>query len=100
MDVANAVSPTAKKEIVGIRPGEKLHEEMITSTDALNTVEFPDYYVILPKGPTNWGIPQFLKEANSTPGKMVEEGFCYNSGTNYKFLTMEELRHLIESELI
>ena len=97
-DVATAVSPDCKQEIVGIRPGEKLHEEMITATDALSTVEFPDYYVILPSAPPSWTIPKFLQQSNSTPGKMVEEGFFFNSGTNPHFLNVEELRNLIHSE--
>jgi UDP-N-acetylglucosamine 4,6-dehydratase len=98
-DIATAIAPGCRQEIVGIRPGEKLHEEMITATDALSTVEFPDYYVILPSAPPSWSIPRFLQESNSIPGKMVEEGFCYNSGTNPHFLTVEELRYLINTEL-
>lgn len=99
MDVADAVAPDCKQKIIGIRPGEKLHEEMITETDALSTVEFLDYYVILPAAQPNWSIPRFLQESSITPGKMVEEGFCYNSGTNPNFLTVGELRQLIHSEL-
>jgi len=98
-DVAMAVAPEGRQEIVGIRPGEKLHEEMITSTDALNTIEFPDYYVILPAAPPNWNIERFMHESNSHSGKKVDEGFCYNSGTNPDFLSVEELRALIRSEL-
>ena len=55
-DVAQAVNSECRLEIVGIRPGEKLHEEMITTTDALNTLEFEDYYVILPSAPPRWDI--------------------------------------------
>ena len=98
-DVATAINSDCRLEIVGIRPGEKLHEEMITEMDALNTVEFEDYYVILPSAPPSWSVQRFLQESNSTPGKMVEEGFCYNSGTNPHFLNVEELRKLIHSEL-
>ena len=98
-DVGMAVAPECRQEVMGIRPGEKLHEEMITSTDALNTIEFPDYYVILPAAPPNWNIERFLNESNSHPGKKVDEGFCYNSGTNTDFLSVEELRALIRSEL-
>jgi FlaA1/EpsC-like NDP-sugar epimerase len=98
-DVAMAVAPECRQEVIGIRPGEKLHEEMITSTDALNTIEFPDYYVILPAAPPNWNIERFMHESNSHPGKKVDEGFCYNSGTNPDFLSVEELRTLIRSEL-
>ena len=58
LDVAAAIAPEARIEVVGIRPGEKLHEEMITATDALNTVEFDDYYVILPSTPL-WDLDRF-----------------------------------------
>ena len=98
-DVATAVSPDCKQEIVGIRPGEKLHEEMITETDALSTVEFPDCYVILPSAPPNWDIETFMKESNLYQGKKVSEDFSYNSGMNRHFLNVEELRHLINAEL-
>ena len=59
-DVAQAVNSECRLEIVGIRPGEKLHEEMITTTDALNTVEFEDYYVILPSALPSWNIQKFI----------------------------------------
>ena len=72
----------------------KLHEEMITTTDALNTVEFEDYYVILPSAPPRWDINKFIRESNGFPaGKFMKT--CYNSGTNSQFLTVEELRQLI-----
>jgi UDP-N-acetylglucosamine 4,6-dehydratase/5-epimerase len=98
-DIAKAVNPECRFEIVGIRPGEKLHEEMITTTDALNTVEFEDYYVILPAAPPRWNIKKFIQESNQIPGKMVSESYCYNSGTNKNFLTIEELQDLICKEL-
>ena len=99
VDLAQAIAADAELIDIGIRPGEKLHEEMITSTDALNTIEFPDYYVILPAAPPNWNIERFMHESNSHSGKKVDEGFCYNSGTNPDFLSVEELRTLIRSEL-
>jgi len=94
LDIAKAVAPDCKYEIIGIRPGEKLHEEMITQMDALNTVEFENYYVILPSTKL-WDINKFQKESNSTVGKMCEYGFSYNSGTNKDFLTVSELKELI-----
>ena len=94
LDVAKAIAPDAKHEIVGIRPGEKLHEEMITETDALNSVEFEKYYVILPAIPL-WDIEKFRKESNSSIGKMCEFGFSYNSSTNKDFLSLDELKTLI-----
>jgi UDP-N-acetylglucosamine 4,6-dehydratase/5-epimerase len=96
MDVAKAIAPECKHEVVGIRPGEKLHEDMITETDALNSVEFGDYYVILPATPL-WDIEKFRHESNSFEGKMCEFGFSYNSGANEDFLTVEQLRKLIKN---
>ena len=98
-DVAKAVNPDCRLEIVGIRPGEKLHEEMITTTDALNTVEFEKYYVVLPAAKPSWNIEKFIQESNESTGKMVSESFCYNSGSNKIFLTIKELQELINSDL-
>jgi len=98
LDVAKAIAPDAKHEIVGIRPGEKLHEEMITQTDSLNTVEFSNYFVILPSTPL-WNIEKFKKESNSYVGKMCEFGFSYNSGANYDFLTVKQIGTLIKENL-
>ena len=94
LDVAKAIAPDCKHEIVGIRPGEKLHEEMITETDALNSVEFEKYFVILPSTQL-WHIDKFKKESNSSLGKMCEYGFSYNSGTNKHFLNVTDLKELI-----
>jgi UDP-N-acetylglucosamine 4,6-dehydratase (inverting) len=96
VDVAEAIAPGAKHEIVGIRPGEKLHEEMITTTDALACIEFEKYYVILPSTPL-WDNDEFAAKSNGKPGKRCEYGFSYDSGTNTHFLTVAELRHLIET---
>ena len=71
LDLAKAIAPEAKLKIVGIRPGEKLHEEMITKTDALNSVEFEKYYVVLPATPL-WDIEKFRKKSNSSVGKICE----------------------------
>jgi UDP-N-acetylglucosamine 4,6-dehydratase (inverting) len=98
-DLANAIAPECKIDVVGIRPGEKLHEEMITSTDAINTIEFDSYYVILPATEL-WNIEQFRKESSSAPGILCEYGFSYNSGTNPKFLTIPEIKKLIEQNVI
>ena len=97
-DVAKAISSDAKHKIVGIRPGEKLHEEMITATDSLNTLEFDKYFVILPSAPL-WDIEKFKKESNSSIGKFCDFGMSYNSGTNKHFLTIKELKKLIKSEI-
>jgi UDP-N-acetylglucosamine 4,6-dehydratase len=93
--VAEAVAPGAKTEIVGIRPGEKLHEEMITETDSLNTYDCGRYYVILPTHP-NWNLAYWEKTFKA---KKVEEGFRYNSGTNTDWLDVLQLRTLIKQHV-
>ena len=96
LDVAEAIAPEAKHKITGIRPGEKLHEEMITINDAINTVEFDDYFVITPNSDyLSWDRKKFLKESNLSIGKYCDEDFNYNSETNPHFLTVEEIRDLI-----
>lgn len=91
-DVAEAIVPRYKKEIVGIRPGEKLHEEMITETDALSTIEFDNYFVILPSMQL-WDIEEFMRAFS---GRRCDFGFKYNSGTNTDWLTVEKIRDLIK----
>lgn len=94
-DVAEAIDPNCKQEIVGIRPGEKLHEEMITSSDSYYTVDLGQYYAILPAG-----MEQILESyCERHNAERVEAGFCYNSGTNDRFLTPDELRVLIKENL-
>lgn len=95
LDVAKAVDSGCRIEIVGIRPGEKLHEEMITTTDALNTIEFKDYFVILPSMPL-WDTEQFTKNFD---GRHCADGFAYNSGTNADWLSVEQLNELIYTHL-
>ena len=98
LDVAEAVAPECKQNIVGIRPGEKLHEEMITQSDALNTIEFEDYYVILPSIQI-WNKEKFINKSNFRKGRPCEEGFSYNSNTNQHFLSVNELKKLIEENV-
>lgn len=93
-DVAEAVAPEAVREIIGIRPGEKIHEEMITSSDSFSTVDIGRYFAILPSG-SEESILQYCRENG---GKPVEPGFVYNSGTNPDFLSVGELRELIGIE--
>lgn len=95
MDVAKAVDSDCRIEIVGIRPGEKLHEEMITTTDALNTIEFKDHFVILPSMAL-WDVEQFTMHFN---GRRCTDGFAYNSGTNTDWLSVEQLQELICTHL-
>ena len=94
-DVAEAVAPECRQEIVGIRPGEKIHEEMITSSDSLNTIDLGQYYAILPS------TVDYLSEGylEKRGGKRVEPGFCYNSGSNPDFLDVEQLRALIREHV-
>jgi UDP-N-acetylglucosamine 4,6-dehydratase/5-epimerase len=98
VDVARAVAPDAELKVIGIRPGEKVHEEMITSTDSLATIRFPDYFVILPSFP-QWDVDRFRETSSSAPGVPCEDGFSYSSGTNDVFLGVDELRALIATEI-
>lgn len=93
-DIATAVAPDAEQKIVGIRPGEKLHEEMITSTDSLSTIEFDDYFVIMPSYP-QWDADDFRNSSGDQIGQHCTPGFSYDSGTNDHFLTVDDLRELI-----
>ena len=95
LDLAEAVAPECQRKTVGIRPGEKLHEEMITSTDALSTLEFDEYFVILPSTRL-WDVDQYMGDFE---GKPCDSGFAYSSGTNEHFLTVAELRRLIEDHV-
>lgn len=91
IDVAEAIGPECKHEIVGIRPGEKVHEEMITSSDSFSTYDLGKYYAILPQV-TNWNLEEYKKHFNA---KSVPLGFQYNSGENKDWVGVEELRDLI-----
>lgn len=90
-DVAKAIGPSCNHPVVGIRPGEKIHEEMITMSDSFSTYDLGNYYVILPQAP-HWKLEDFLKKYNAIK---VKAGFNYNSGTNTEWLTVERLRELI-----
>ncbi|MBV7264817.1 UDP-N-acetylglucosamine 4,6-dehydratase (inverting) [Erythrobacter ani] len=94
-DLAEAVAPECELKMVGIRPGEKIHEEMITTSDSLNTVDLGPYYAILPTT-TDQMADDYLDRVG---GKRVEPGFSYNSGTNPDFLTVEQLRGLIRKHV-
>ena len=95
-DVAAAVAPNARLEVVGIRAGEKLHEEMITATDAMSTVEFDTYYVILPSSEL-WNVERFVAQSADAPGVRLDYGFEYSSGTNPEFLSVDQIRELVEA---
>ena len=99
IDIANAIAPEAKLNFIGIRPGEKLHEEMITETDSLNTAEFKDYYIIFPNSSKiEWSVKDLLEKDKDDFGKMCDEGFNYNSKENSNFLTVDQLKKLIKKE--
>lgn len=94
-DVATAVAPECEKVIVGIRPGEKIHEEMITTSDSFYTYDLGKYYTILPSVP-NFNIKDYISALNAVK---VKEGFNYDSGTNTEWETVESLRNLIREHV-
>jgi UDP-N-acetylglucosamine 4,6-dehydratase (inverting) len=95
VDVATAIDPECKQQIVGIRPGEKIHEEMITASDSFNTVDLGGYYAILPSGGP-FSIEEYCEKNGAKP---VPQGFAYDSGTNTDFLTVDQLRALIRKHV-
>jgi len=94
-DVAKAIGPDCEQKIVGIRPGEKIHEEMITQADSYTTVDLGNYYAILPQVPV-WSKDAYIEHFGASP---VEPGFRYNSGSNEEWLTVEEIRQLIRQHV-
>lgn len=96
LDVAKAVAPECSTRIIGIRPGEKLHEIMITQDDALHTAEFDDHYVIQPAADW-WDRSVYFKETGSHP---VLEDFQYSSDRNTRWLTIDELCQVLRTEAI
>lgn len=95
LDVAEAIAPSAEKKVVGIRPGEKIHEEMITASDSFTTYDLGKYYVILPQV-TNWNLEDYKNKFNAKP---VPLGFSYSSGENTEWETVDSLRSLIKEHL-
>lgn len=93
-DVAAAVAPDAAQTIVGIRPGEKIHEEMITASDSPNTVDLGQYYAILPSA----GSYTLADYCAQTGARQVEPGFAYDSGSNVDFLSVPQLQEMISSQ--
>ncbi|MCW3083814.1 MAG: UDP-N-acetylglucosamine 4,6-dehydratase [Bacteroidetes bacterium] len=94
-DVATAIAPECKQEVVGIRPGEKVHEEMITSSDSFSTYDLGKYYAILPQVPS-FHLQEYIKHFNAAP---VPHGFQYNSGENKEWVGVEDLRILIKEHV-
>ena len=95
LDIAEAIAPECKTQLVGIRPGEKIHEEMITYSDSFTTYDTGKYFVVLPQI-TNWNLNDFINKFNATK---VPEGFNYNSENNTEWETVESLRTLIKENL-
>ena len=92
IDVATAIAPDAKQEIIGIRPGEKIHEEMITSSDSYLTYDLGQYYAILPQK-TIFNLSEFIDKHKAVK---VKEGFYYNSGENNEWLSVDQIRDEIK----
>jgi UDP-N-acetylglucosamine 4,6-dehydratase (inverting) len=95
MDVAQAIGPSCEHKIIGIRPGEKIHEEMITASDSFTTYDLGKYFVILPQV-TNWNLEEYKKHFNA---QLVPQGFSYTSGENTEWETVDSLRSLIKEHL-
>jgi len=95
VDVATAIAPQAEQKIIGIRPGEKIHEEMISSSDSINTVDLGDYYAILSQS-GKYTLEEYCEQYQGRP---VGEGFAYNSRNNKDFLSVKQLRELIRKDI-
>lgn len=95
-DVARAIGPNCEHPIIGIRPGEKVHEEMITTSDSFNTVDLGRYFAILPSA----GAYSVESYCAAHGGKPVPAGYSYNSGSNTEFMTVEQLQKLIAEHVI
>lgn len=94
LDVAAAVAPDAEHRIVGIRPGEKLHEAMIGDYESERTVRNGKYYVVCPEN-DSWGIQQYCKNKTVEP---VSKGFCYDSGSNMEWISVDEIKNLLRTQ--
>ncbi len=95
MDLAEAIGPECEHKIVGVRPGEKIHEEMITESDSFNTYDIGEYFCILPSI-HRWKLEEFLSHFKA---KKVAEGFRYNSGENSQWESVESLRDQIRQHV-
>ncbi len=95
LDVAKAIGPKCNHKIIGIRPGEKIHEEMITASDSYNSYDIGNYFVILPTVP-RFSLNEYIQEHNA---KKLKEGFSYTSDKNDYWINTEEIRKLIKDHL-
>lgn len=95
IDVAEAIGPNCEFPVVGVRPGEKIHEEMVTTSDSASTVDLGQYFAILPSS----GDHSAESYIEAHGGKLLPEGYAYNSGTNEEFLSAEQIRELIQQHV-
>ena len=95
-DVAEAIGPSCEHQIVGVRPGEKIHEEMITPADSANTIDLGEYYAILPSGNSGMTPARYMSLRQA---QLVDPDFSYNSGSNPEFLTVAQIRNLIKTHI-
>lgn len=95
IDLAKAIAPDCEIEVIGVRPGEKIHEEMITSSDSFYTYDLGKYYAILPSQP-HFDLQKFKTFFKA---KLVSSGFNYNSGENTEWETISSLRELIKEHV-
>jgi len=93
LDLARAIAPNAKIKFIGIRPGEKIHEELITANESINSLDLGNYYVILPTI-SEISLNQYLKKKG---GKKLSKDFSYNSGTSKNFLDVSEIKKFIKA---
>jgi len=94
VDLAKAMAPKLKHKFIGIRPGEKVHELLTSKDEASNVIKFKNHYVITPNIEFKYGKKNYLKNKEREVGKFVNSNFEYNSGTNEKFLNIEEIKKL------
>lgn len=94
VDLAEAIAPSVPHKIIGIRPGEKLHEKMVPRDDSYRTIEFSDHYVITPSIKFTDHDVDYKRNLLDEKGNLVEQGFAYDSGSNDVFLTIDEIRSM------
>ena len=99
LDLAKAVAPQAKINFIGIRPGEKIHEDLVTNSDSLQTIEYKDYYIILSSTKTHDKkiINRYINKFSNTKGKKCLRNFSYNSFNNKDYLSIKEINRLIKN---
>ena len=96
MDLVKAINPQAKIQVIGRRPGEKLHEELISNIDALYTIDLKDFYVITPyQNMTRWKKENFMKYNNLKKINFCKKDFSYKSNNNENFLSVNTLKKIL-----